>query len=157
MKKNLNLFILNNINSNQKLNNNLIKSKINLIRLLNIKNMYELKAFSFLYKSIFILNKLKKVTLIYNNNFITIVYNNKINKNIVFYKFNNINSSSVLKLYGMFKPTILINASINNIRFKHEHCKYIEIFFDCYHNKIQRNKIKYTISRLHYCILYNFL
>lgn len=110
-----------------------------------------------MYKCISIFNKLNKTIFIYNNNFISVLQKNKIHKNLLTFKFNNIELPLMLKIYIYTNSSIFINASNTFIKFKSEYETYPEIFFDCYHNNFSRKKTNSLNYKMYMLILYNLI
>nr|NP_049611.1 orf160 [Tetrahymena pyriformis]AAD41956.1 orf160 [Tetrahymena pyriformis] len=156
INKKLNLFLIENkkIINNSVLNKNNNKNNFNIIKYFNLKNYKEIKALLNLFKCISLLNKLNKSIFIYNDNFITIINKNNFYKNLLTYKYVNIELMSMLKIYIYMNTSIFINASSSFIKFKSEYETYSDIFFDCYHHPFKRKKANSLVYKMYFLVLY---
>nr|YP_740848.1 Ymf73 [Tetrahymena pigmentosa]ABI51757.1 Ymf73 [Tetrahymena pigmentosa] len=152
INKKLNLFLIEN---KKKINNKKIflnfKNNINIIKYLDLNNYKEIKSYINLIKCIYLLNKIKKSTFIFNNNLLIIIYKNKFFKKILKYKFNNIELPLILKLFIYSNSSIFLNMSTTFIKFKSEYERYLDVFIDCYH--INNSRKKANLLNYKMCIL----
>ncbi len=152
-KKKLNLFLITKKNNNYK-NIYIVESSINLIKYLNFLKPSELVAYTALFKSVSLLKKLNKTIFIFQNNYIIIIYKNDYIKKTISYKFKNLQVDYFFKIYIFMKVSILINTASNYLKFKSEHERYLDIFFDCYHNKFSRDKISTISHKMFLLVMY---
>lgn len=52
------------------------------------------------------------------------------------------------------KVSILINTASNYLKFKSEHERYLDAFFDCYHNEFSRDKISTISNKMFLLVMY---
>lgn len=154
LKKKLNLFLISNKKNNYK-KIILQNYNVNLMHYINITNPNELIAYSSLFKSINLLKKLNKTIFIYQNNYIVILYRNNLIKRNITFKFKNLQVDYFFKIYTFMYVSILINVASNYLKFKSEHEKYLEVFFDCYHNDCTRGKASTMSFKMFLLIMYN--
>jgi hypothetical protein len=139
VNKKLNLFLINNNNIN--LTTNLSKGyNSNLLPNVFLSNVCDYKSLHSLLRCFSLLSSLKKTIFIYHNNYIVIL-NNKNIKYMSTYKFNNIESPQVFKLYAATRSDIFINATTHYMKFKSEHERFFQVMIDCYRVNIPRNKV----------------
>ena len=124
---------------------------------MDIKNKFEVRAYTNLFTCVSLLKRLNKTTCIFNNNYLIIIFNNKTGKNFLVYKFINIELKYIFKIFQYTRSSIFINATSTFIKFKLEQLKNIDIYLDCYHNSSYRGDVVNLSHKMLLLSVYNLI